>query len=96
MADEAKESTRRDPSKEELEVAFSGPAPSANRFYVTVGPQGVRLSFIEQVPNSSQNFFRSAAVLSHQDAIQLSEILKELLVEPVEKVISKAESDASK
>ena len=95
MADEAKEGIRIDPSKEELEVSFSGPAPSANRFYVNIGPQGVRLSFTEQVPNSSQNFFRSAALLSPQDAIQLSEILKEML-EPFEKVISKAESDAPK
>ena len=64
---------------EEMSVAFSGPAPGANRFWVTLGQPGVRIAFTEQVPNTNQQFFRTAVTLHPTDAISLYKTLAHLL-----------------
>ena len=88
MADPAQVETN-SVSPEELDIAFSGPAPAANRFFINVNSAGVRIAFTEQVPNSSKNYFRCAAVLSVGDAIQLHKVLRNLLA-PFEQAMEKA------
>ena len=78
----------RQPSEEELEVAFSGPAILANRFYVTLGPTGARIAFAEQQSSEKDAEFRSAVILPFQDALALSTILATLLG-PLSEVIAK-------
>ena len=79
-------------SPEELDVSFSGPAPAANRFFVNLSAGGVRIAFTEQVPNSSKNYFRSAAVLSVGDAIELHKVLRNLLA-PFEQAVDQAQKE---
>ena len=79
-------------SPEELDVSFSGPAPAANRFFINLSAGGVRIAFTEQVPNSSKNYFRSAAVLSIGDAIELHKVLRNLLA-PFEQAAEKAQQE---
>lgn len=88
MADPAQVETN-SVSPEELDIAFSGPAPAANRFFINVNSSGVRIAFTEQVPNSGKNYFRCAAVLSVGDAIQLHNVLRKLLA-PFEQAMEKA------
>jgi hypothetical protein len=73
----------------EFEVAFSGPAPAANRFYVVIGPGGVRIAFAEEPRAGKSSHFRSAVMLPHQDAIKLANLLKTMLA-PLEEQIAKA------
>ena len=82
-------------SPEEMDVSFSGPAPSANRFFVNLSANGVRIAFTERVPNSSKNYFRSAAILTIGDAIELHKALRNLLApfEQAPKEDAKASSD---
>jgi hypothetical protein len=75
---------RREASDAELDVAYSGPAPAANRMLVTLGNSGVRIAFAEQQAKSDKLHFRSAVVLHPIDAIKLYRILKDMLkdIEP--------------
>lgn len=63
--------------------ALSGPAVLANRFFVTIGPSGVRIAFAEQFGPETKPTFRTAVVISFQDGIELSKLLAKFL-EPVE------------
>ena len=67
-------------SDADLRISFDGPAILANRFFVTLGPSGVRIAFAEQTTNG-ETFFRSATILSVQDAIGLHRLLREMLQE---------------
>jgi hypothetical protein len=80
--------TTQQASDMELDVAFSGPAITSNRFYVTVGPT-VRIAFCEQYGAAGIPKFRTAVSLPIQDAIALTAILKQLL-EPIEQQINPA------
>lgn len=80
--------------QDELDVSYSGPAPAANRFIINISPIGVRIAFMEQVPNSSKNYFRSAATVSVADAIQLYHILSDMLA-PLEQAESRAQEQAA-
>ncbi len=78
--------------QDELDVSFSGPAPAANRFFINIGPTGVRIAFTEQVPNSSKNYFRSAATLSIIDATQLHQVLSKMMA-TYEQAVERAQKD---
>ena len=65
----------------EMGVAFSGPAPGANKFIITVGQPGVRIAFTETSPNGSDVFFRNAVTLHPVDAISLHRVLRKMLSE---------------
>lgn len=68
-------------AEKDIELAFSGPAVLANRFFVSLGPHGVRIAFVEQGPNTASNF-RTAVALSMQDAMGLYRVLRDMLKEP--------------
>jgi len=79
MADDADdEKIRRDVSDEELDIAYSGPAPGANRFFVTMGSTGVRLAFAEE-SSRGKVYFRNAVTLHPEDAIRLYRLIQDLL-----------------
>ena len=65
-------------SAEELKVAFLGPASLANRFYITKNGSLVRISFTEEPPAGVGQLFRTAVVLSLQDAKDLAALLKQV------------------
>lgn len=90
MAEDKKAQTDnvRKPTDEELEVAWNGPALNSNRFYVNIGAN-VRIAFCEQMNADKAPQFRTAVVLSHQDAIALSDLLKTMLAE-IRETIDKA------
>jgi hypothetical protein len=67
-------------SPEETELAFSGPAVAANRFFVHVMDSWVRVAFLEQTPDTPP-VFRKAVVLSIPDAILLAGLLNQLIAE---------------
>lgn len=86
---------KEDVSAEEMALSYSGPAIVSNKFYIAVGPTGVRVTFAEG--QNGAFHFRSAIMLSFQDAIALKDILGELLI-PIEAQIASAgvaEADAS-
>jgi len=92
MADDKDQS---DISPEELTAAFQGPALLTNKFYVTIGPHGVRIAFTEQQsPPTAPPAFRTAVVMSIQDGIQLRNVLIGLL-SPIEAEIAKADRAAT-
>jgi hypothetical protein len=69
-------------SKEEIETAFSGPAPRVNRIMVTPDPGGLRIAFAEQPPVEGAPVFRSAVSLSFPDAISLYRVVREAVKQP--------------
>lgn len=73
----------------ELLAAFGGPAFASNRFFVTVGQSGVRIAFTEQWGESAPPAFRCAAVMGVPDAIQLKDLLAQLL-RPLETEMAKS------
>jgi hypothetical protein len=79
------------PTKEDIAVAFSGPALLANRSYVSLMPTGVRVAFAERPPEG-QTVFRTAVSLSFQDAIVLYRILREAVKKP-EAALARAAMD---
>jgi hypothetical protein len=64
--------------QQEMLVALSGPALLANRFFINISPNGVRIAFAEQ-DGPQAAVFRSAVILSFQDAYSLSSVIKQLL-----------------
>jgi hypothetical protein len=75
---------------EEFAAINEGPAPYANRFFISVGPM-VRLTFGEQDNKGKNLRFRSAVALSHQQAIELKDLLAALLAD-IEKQIEAAKA----
>lgn len=76
-------------AKDELEAAFCVPAPGANRFVVTLGQPGVRISFGETYPQlDGPALFHSAVTLHPEDAIALRDLLKELLRDIEEQIVN--------
>lgn len=65
-------------SKDEMKIAFAGPAPLANRFFISITPAGARIAFAEQ-HGDAEPVFRSAALLDFSDAYALVDVLKALL-----------------
>lgn len=58
-----------------MAVAFAGPAIGANRFFITAGPYGVRIAFAEEAPETKENRFVSAVLLTPPDAAELARVL---------------------
>lgn len=81
-------------SAEETEVAYNGPAVSSNRCLVNIGPQGVRIAFVEQFSDQKPPKFRTAVVMPPQDAIAMKNLLSVMLKE-IEDVID-LEKDGGK
>ncbi len=79
------------PTKSEMDAMMSGSAIYANRFVALTTPSGVRVAFMETAPDSDEFLFRSAVLLSYQDAIELRNLLSGI-VEPVEKQLSTVSS----
>jgi hypothetical protein len=66
-------------SPEEIREAFTGPAIHSNRFLVTIHPSGVRIAFSEHNGVAEPPSLRTAVLLSHQDAIELANLLTQML-----------------
>ncbi len=73
------EKIRQEVTQDELAAAFAGPAPGANKFYITIGQPGVRIAFCELIPNTMTPLLRAAVTLHPADAIQLHKVLAEML-----------------
>ena len=63
----------------ELDASFSIPAPLVNKFIVHTSVTGIRIAFAEEVPNGGTRYYRSAVNLSMADAVQLYQILQEVM-----------------
>lgn len=63
----------------ELEIAFSGPAVFANRFWVTFDANTARISFMERSATGAEQHFRTAVAMSLPDLVSLRDLLTELL-----------------
>ena len=66
---------------EEVAMAYSVPALSANRFYLQPVASGTRIAFGEHVPGSDNIQFRVAVTLSNEDGVQLYKLLQHMLQE---------------
>lgn len=64
----------------EADIANSGPAAWSNKFIVSTG-HAVRIAFLEQGGPTEPIFFRSAVMISHQDAIALKNLLVTVLAD---------------
>lgn len=79
------------PDSSEIRASFDGQAMHSDRFMVTTHSSGVRIGFLEKDPTAALPRFRTAVLLSYQDAIELSALLRTMLVE-VEKQLEKAKT----
>lgn len=59
--------------------ASDGPAQLSNRFFINLGPTGVRIAFAEQFGQNNPPSFRTAVVLPFDDALELAKLLESLL-----------------
>jgi len=59
----------------ELVQAFVGPAAHSNRFYITGGPAGLRIAFMETFMPLVEPVFRSAVLINYKDALALRDLL---------------------
>jgi len=67
------------PTPTEEDVAYLGPALFSNRFSISIASV-VRIAFSEQEFGTTKTpHFRTAVTLSHQDAIQLYQLLERML-----------------
>ena len=80
---------QRELSVDEFKIAHSGPAILSNRFFISMGPWGVRIAFAEQHGEESEPIFRSAVVMPIEDGISFYKTLQDVLKEP-EEMIRKA------
>jgi hypothetical protein len=88
------ETPRKTASEKEAEISLEGPAPFANRFYISIGVVA-RFAFAEQSGPEKDPHFRNAVSLSIQDAIAFANLLKALLG-PLETKMAQAASDGAK
>ena len=92
--EEPKEKPRGAVTEEDLAVAFSGPAPIANRFFITTTAHGVRIAFAEQSAPGKILSFRTAVALGVEDAISLYKLLQGMLKE-VEAELERFEQESA-
>ena len=69
-------------SESELAVAFSGPAPFCNRFFINISAIGVRFAFAEQGAPEAESSFRSGVFMPRETALALRDVLTQLLETP--------------
>lgn len=97
MADKVSAELDKRPKSEildgELLESFSGPAVLANRIFLTITGSGARLSFMEQHGDKVPPQFRTAVILSFEDALALRDLLERQLKD-IEKSIKAAKADA--
>ena len=65
----------RDVPKEELHIAYEGPAVFVNKFYVTGLGANVRIAFAENSKDLPP-IFRTAVIMSTADVIRLRRVLE--------------------
>lgn len=65
-------------TKADLEIAFSGPAATVNKFFATRTNNGLRIAFTEQGSADIPPVFRSAVMLSLDDARALAELINNM------------------
>lgn len=97
--DAPRETERAQVTDEGLRVSFSGPAVRANKIYLSMTSGGVRIAFLEQHGDPVPLAFRTAVILSVQEALSLRDLLAHQL-EGIEvdlkEAIKAAESEAKK
>jgi len=82
---------------DELRESYSGPASLSNRMLITKTPAGVRLTFMEIQAGKVPSVFRTAVLLSYQDAIALRDLITDQLKEieaQLKDVVPEAEKKA--
>lgn len=75
-------------SDDELRAAFTGPAVNSNKMYLSMMSAGARISFMEQHGDAVSPTFRTAVILSIQDALQLRDLLVRQLGKIEEAIMS--------
>ena len=80
------------PKKSELDISADGPATYVNRFVASGTQAGVRLSFMESGSDPDSSKFRSAVLMSYQDAIELKNLLADI-VKQIEDQIKSLETN---
>lgn len=80
-------------SDAELRTAFAGPAVAANRIYITTTSLGLRIAFAEQNGEKVAPAFRTAIVLSFQDAISMKDLLTRLLADVERQIADQTAKD---
>lgn len=63
----------------ELDASFSPSAPLVNKFIIHTSVTGIRIAFAEEVPTGGTRYFRAAVNLSMADAVQLYQVLQEVM-----------------
>lgn len=81
-------------NEDELRASFSGAAVNSNRFFSSMVSAGLRIAFMEQHGKAVTPVFRTAVLLSVQDAIALRNLLIRQLKD-VEPLVKKAEEEAA-
>lgn len=76
-------------SDDEIRAAFSGPAFHANKIYLTLTKAGARMAFMEQQGTAVPPQFRTAAIMSMEDAVALKNLLVDKLT-PIEDAMKSA------
>ena len=67
--------TKQPEPNKQLVQAFVGPAAHSNRFYIIVQPSGLRIAFMEAFKPMVEPVFRSAVLMSYEDALALRDLL---------------------
>jgi hypothetical protein len=62
-------------SDDDVRAGFDGPAFASNRIFTTISAMGVRIAFMEQSDTSTRPHFRTAVVISFDDAVILRDVL---------------------
>lgn len=67
--------TKQPEPNKELVQAFVGPAAHSSRFFITGGPSGLRIAFMEAFLPMVEPVFRSAVLINYEDALALRDLL---------------------
>ncbi len=67
--------TKQPEPNKELVQAFAGPAAHSNRVFITGGPSGLRIAFMEAFMPLVEPVFRSAVLINYEDALALRDLL---------------------
>lgn len=91
MAEKAEQPVITEPTKDELNVAYHGPATLSNRIFVTTTSGGVRIAFTEQHGEKLPEF-RTAAFMPFESAIALKNVLTTMLADVEKKIEAQKEA----
>lgn len=78
------EETNRPLTENEVQISNSVPAIFTNRFFISMSPGGVRITFTEQQSEIGDPAVRSAVIMHIEDGIALYKTLENLLKEAEE------------